>query len=205
MVKIYKFENERIILERELNELDNFVENFLKVLKKHSDYLIVSGFVSISTGRTRGTEDVDILFPVMNEKEFEKLFSDLIKNNFWCYQGDNSKEVYTYIKEMTNIRFAKKDQLFPNIEFIPINESRKAKFFEFSHPQKIIIIDKKKSREFEFKIPMLEFEILYKEIILGGKKDLEDAKHLRTFFSEILKEENFKKCKEVIKHEKTKN
>ena len=69
------------------------------------------------------------------------------------------------------------------------------KFFEFSHPQKIRIED------FEFKIPPIEFEILYKEIILAGKKDLADALHLRTFFSKILKEEKFKEYEPIIREE----
>ena len=44
-----------------------------------------------------------------------------------------------------------------------------------------------------------EFEILYKEIILREKKDIEDAKHLRTFFSEIIKEKRFKEYESIIK------
>jgi hypothetical protein len=65
--------------------------------------------------------------------------------------------------------------------------------YEFSHPQKMRI------KDFEFKIPPIEFEILYKEIILAGDKDKKDASHLRTFFSEILKEENFDEYRKIIK------
>ena len=96
---------------------------------------------------------------------------------------------------MDNVRFARIDEMFPNIEFIPINKTRKAKFFEFTHPQRI------KVRDFEFKIPPIEFEILYKELILKSGKDVADAKHLRTFFSDIIKQENFKKYEKVIKDE----
>ena len=67
-----------IKINRDLTELDLFVMEFIEVLKKHSDYLIVSGFVSISTGRTRGTEDIDVLVPVVNENKFNELFNDLI-------------------------------------------------------------------------------------------------------------------------------
>lgn len=193
--KGYKIENKTIIIERDLNELDKFVKDFLDVLKKHSDYLIVSGFVSISTGRIRGTEDVDILVPVLDEIKFNKLFEDLKNKDFWCYQGDNSKEVYEYIKNMESVRFARKNEMFPNMEFISINESRKTKFFEFSHPQRI------KIKDFEFKIPPIEFEILYKEKILTSKKDIADAKHLRTFFSEILRKDKFKEYENIIMEE----
>ncbi len=191
MKRGYLVKEDTIIIERSLTKLDKFVKEFLDVLKKHSDYLIVSGFVSIATGRTRGTEDVDILVPIMDKIKFQELYKDLQKK-FWCYQGETSDELYNYIQNKESLRFAKKNEMFPNMEFVPIDQSRKLKFFEFSNPQKI------KIKNFEFKIPPLEFEILYKELILKGEKDLADAKHLRTFFSEIIKEENFMKYKEVI-------
>ena len=193
--KGYKIENDMIVINRDLNELDKFLRDFLDVLKKHSDYLVVSGFVSISTGRTRGTEDIDLLVPIMDERGFEKLFKGIIDSGFWRYQGDSSKGVYDYIKHKDNIRFARKGQMFPNIEFVPIDETRKVKFFEFNHPQKM------KIRDFEFKIPPIEFEILYKEIVLAGEKDIADARHLRTFFKEIIKEERLKEYEEIIKEE----
>lgn len=193
--KGYLLEKNTIVIQRDLTELDIFVRKFLDTLKKHSDYLIVSGFVSICTGRARGTEDIDVIVPVMEKEKFIALFRNLEKNNFWCYQGDGPENVYSYIKNLDNIRFAKKNEIFPNIEFVPFNKTKKAKFFEFNHPQKI------KIKDFEFKIPPLEFEILYKEIILKGKKDIEDARHLRAFFSEIIKEEKFKEYEPIIKEE----
>jgi hypothetical protein len=191
----YELKKGVLVIDRELTDLDLFVKDFLEVLKKYSDYLIVSGFVSISTGRTRATEDVDILVPVLDKITFEGLFAKLKKHKFWCYQGDSSESVYEYVKNLQSIRFAKENQMFPNMEVIFITESKKAKHYEFTHPQKI------KIKNFEFKIPPLEFEILYKEIILAGKKDLEDARHLRNVFQEILKEDKFKECEEIIRIE----
>jgi len=194
-MKGYELKDNVLIIKRELTSLDLFVKDFLSILKKYSDYLVVSGYVSISTGRTRGTEDVDIIFPIMEKSLFSSLFEDLKKNNFWCYQGDNAEESYSYVKNLQSLRFARINEIFPNIEFIPFNKTKKAKLFEFSHPQII------KIKDFEFKIPPIEFEILYKEIILAGKKDIEDAKHLRTFFSDILKQEKFKEYEGVIRSE----
>ncbi|MFH1787351.1 MAG: hypothetical protein ABH811_00990 [archaeon] len=195
MKKGYYIEDNTLVINRELTELDLFVKDFLEILKKHSDYLIVSGYVSISTGRTRATEDVGILVPIMDEENFRNLFQELQQNNFWCYQGDTSEKAYSYIKDIVNIRFARVNEMFPNMEMVFINENRMAKYYEFTHPQKI------KIKDFEFKIPPLEFEILYKEIILAGKKDFEDAKHLRILFSDVLKEEKFKECGRIIRGE----
>ena len=61
---------------------------------------------------------------------------------------------------------------------------------EYSYPQKV------KIKDFEFKIPPIEFEILYKEIILKSEKDIADARHLRTFFQNLLKKRNLKSMKQ---------
>ncbi len=193
--KGYHLDGDMIIMNRELTKLDLFVRDFLEILKKHSDYLIVSGFVSIATGRTRGTEDVDILFPLAEKSRFALLFEDLTKNGFWCYQSDDSNEAYSYINELNSIRFAKTNEMFPNIELIPFDKRKKLKFFEFNCPQRIRV------KKFAFKIPPIEFEILYKELILAGKKDIEDAKHLRTFFSGMLKEDKFREYEKIIRED----
>ncbi|MEK6872185.1 MAG: hypothetical protein AABX16_04750, partial [Nanoarchaeota archaeon] len=194
-MKPFELKNDVLTIYRDITELDIFVKDFLEILKKHSDYLVVSGFVSIATGRTRGTEDVDVLFPLLSKEKNTLLIKELQKNNFWCFQGDTADEIYPYIKNLESIRCAKKDQIYPNIELIPITHHRKAKYFEFTHPQKIII---KNKNLFEFKIPPLEFEILYKEIILAGEKDMQDAQHLRTIFASILSEKKFKEYRPII-------
>ena len=43
-----------------LSELDKLVLDFVRVLEKHVDYVLISGYVSILLGRTRITEDIDI-------------------------------------------------------------------------------------------------------------------------------------------------
>src|SRR3989344_5093910 len=192
MGEAYKIEGDTIVINRELNELDLFVKDFLDMFKKFTNYLLVSGYVSITSGRSRATEDVDILFLVLDKSKFNELFNYLIKNGFWCYQGDTAEDVYTYIKSMDSIRFARNGEVFPNMECIPVNSSKKAQFFELNNSQRV------KVKDFEFLIPPIEFEILYKEIRLKSEKDIEDARHLRNVFAEILSEEKFNKYKHII-------
>ena len=188
----YTRENGCIIIHRELTSLDIFVRDFLEILNQHSKYLIVSGYVSIATGRTRGTEDVDILVPLLDGASFQRLFADMITHGFWCYQGDSAEEVYSYLRDFISIRFARKGEVFPNIEFIPIAPAKKLKWFEFLNPQEMQV------QGFRFFVSPLEFEILYKEIILGSPKDLADAKHLRILFSAVLNAEKFKEYGRLI-------
>ncbi|MBI2141461.1 hypothetical protein HYU16_03480, partial [Candidatus Woesearchaeota archaeon] len=51
-------DDKTIKLDKVLNELDKFVLKFIKILEKHADYVIVSGYVSILFGRSRSTEDI---------------------------------------------------------------------------------------------------------------------------------------------------
>jgi len=192
----YKIVNDTIILERELTELDIFVKDFLEILKKYTSYLIVSGYVSISTGRTRGTEDVDCLIPTMPKEKLEELFNDLLKNNFWCYQAEVFADLKKYLSSKDNIRFARINELFPNMELIFVDKSKPLQLFELKNPQKI------KIKDFLFMIPPIEFEIAYKENILAGKKDILDAKHLREFFLEYISEEKLRSFAKLIKETK---
>jgi hypothetical protein len=193
MADPYSLDGDTLVLRRELTELDEFVRDFLAVLTHHSNYLIVSGYVSISTGRTRATEDVDLLVPVMSEALFVAFFEDLARNGFWCYQADMPGVAYPYMKDKLHLRFARTGEMFPNIELIPVDSTKKLQYYELHHPQPIRIHD------FSFKIPPLEFEILYKEKVLAGPKDLADARHLRTVFSRILSEEKFKKFEGIMR------
>ena len=195
MPPAYELKGDTIILHRELTELDRFLEDFLLVLKKFAQYLVVSGFVSISSGRTRGTEDIDVLVEVKDEQVFASFFQDILDHGFWCYQGDSVQEVWPYVRDLLSVRFARKNEMFPNIEFIRFDNSKKAKYFEFNHCMEVRV------KDFEFRIPPIEFEILYKESVLKGKKDLEDARHLRTFFSAMLKTEKFKEYEPIIRSE----
>ena len=56
----YDTDKKEIILDKELNELDKYVLEFIKILEKHVDYVIISGYVSILLGRSRSTEDIDL-------------------------------------------------------------------------------------------------------------------------------------------------
>lgn len=189
----YSIEKDAIIIHRSLNDLDHFVKDFLNILRKETKYLIVSGYISISTGRVRGTEDIDVLIPQPLFEEFKALFKKLYASGFWCYQTDKVEEAYQYIKESDSIRFARKNEMFPNMEVIPITPEKKAQWLELHHPQVYHIQD------FEFNGSPIEFEIIYKEERLGSQKDLEDARHLRTMFKKIIKKEALEHYKQVIK------
>ena len=56
-----EIKGDEIVINRELSELDRFVLDVIDVVEKHARYVIVSGYVTILFGRSRGTEDVDFV------------------------------------------------------------------------------------------------------------------------------------------------
>ncbi|HIH05367.1 TPA: hypothetical protein HA281_00255 [Candidatus Woesearchaeota archaeon] len=55
------------------NLLDAFTEDFCAVVERHAKYIIVSGFVAISSGRPRGTEDIDMIVERLPPEKFRAL------------------------------------------------------------------------------------------------------------------------------------
>lgn len=178
----YNQEKKEIILDRELNRLDRFVLDFCNLLK---GYVIVSGYVSILLGRSRATEDIDLLVPDMNHEKFRTLWNKVHENGFECINVSDSKEAFDALKEHA-IRFAKKSKPVPNIEFKMIKNDLDT----YSYENKIKVILK----DGNLFVSPLEVQIAYKlflaaegadeELILD--KDIEDARHLYQLFKDKI-------------------
>lgn len=175
-----------IKLNRNLNELDRFVINFINKLEKHNiKYVIVSGYVSIILGRSRGTEDVDLLIQRMDLSQFIILFNNLIDSEYECANTSNPKEAYEMLNEHA-IRFFIKGKPIPNIEFKLIKKD----LDKYSFENKIRLITKDKIL---FLSP-LELQIAFKLFLaadgtddeLQMDKDIEDARFVYKLFEDKL-------------------
>ncbi|MFA4820529.1 MAG: hypothetical protein WC613_06255 [Candidatus Aenigmatarchaeota archaeon] len=181
-----------IKLDRELSDLDKFAIGFAKSISNHTKYVIVSGYVSILLGRTRGSEDIDMLIPETNGKGWIKIYRALEKAGYQCINAA-AQDSFSYLKDGIAVRFAPKGSPVPNMEIL----------FAEEDVQKLALSTKMtavvgKDRIF---ISNLELQIAYKEIILGSPKDMEDARHLRAILGKAI---NMKKLKEYegVLHEK---
>ncbi len=81
------------------NILDEFCESFCKIIEKHCKYIVVFGFLAIASGRTRGTEDIDMIIERVDPGKFHSIFSELTESGFVCMQSSTPKEVYDYLKD----------------------------------------------------------------------------------------------------------
>jgi len=192
-----KYSKNKIELNKELNRLDEFVIDFTSILNKHKiKYVIVSGYVAILFGRSRESEDIDIIIERINKKTFIKLWSDLQKY-FECIITDDVNNAYDdYLYENLAIRFSYKDKRIPNIEI----KFPKTDVEEHSLNTKIEVnLNNKK-----LFISSIELQISYK-LYLGNKgneKDIEDAKHLYIIFENNLNTELLKQYNKELEVER---
>lgn len=184
-----KILNEKIIiLERELSELDLFVLSFVQILEKYVSYTLVSGYVAILFGRSRGTEDVDIISDKLSKEQFGKLYQELLKNNFWALNADSEEELFSLLNEKIAVRFAEKGKVIPNIELKFVKDE----LDHFTLREKVKVVTERG----DIFVPNLSLQVAYKKFVLGSPKDLEDALHLQKLFH--ISEENINKYKQLF-------
>lgn len=168
----------KIEFEKELNDLDKLVIDFTSILNKLKiNYVVVSGYVAILFGRSRSSEDIDIILEKLDENRFLSFWNE-VTTKLWCINTDLPKNAYyEYLLNKTSIRFSKKDDPIPNVEI---------KFAEdnidvYSMQNKIQVIV---NNNMIFISP-IEVQIAFK-FYLGSYKDIEDALHLYEIFKDKL-------------------
>lgn len=174
--------------------LDKFVEDFCEVIEKYVRYIICSGFVAIAHGRTRGTEDIDMIIEEISIEKFIDLHKALLKKGFVCMQSDNPNEIYNnYLKKDVSVRYVRNEDGFFPPEM------------EIKFPKDALDVEQLQERT---KLPLtglavyfssIESNIAFKEEYLKSNKDLEDAKHLRIIYSEKLDKNKINEIKEKIR------
>jgi len=177
------------------NVLDSFAEKFCGIVESHARYIVVSGFVAISHGRRRTTEDIDMIIEKMSKEDFLKLHRDLLRNGFHCMQSSSEEEVYEYLKNKVSVRYTNNKEFFPpemevkfvkdEIDGLQIRTRKKLKFTGL-----------------DIWFSSIEMNIAFKEEYLGSDKDFEDAKHLRIIYKDELDVGEIAKIKKMIKERK---
>lgn len=185
-------DKKEIKLFKKINQLDQFVIDFCELL---DDYVIVSGYVSILFGRSRATEDVDLIIPQMDFEKFDKLWNKIKKSGFECINTSNSKDAFENLKDHA-IRFCKKGRPIPNMEFK--KASNNIHYYSLKNKISVYIGNHK------LFISPIEMQIAYKLMLGKGdnKKDLEDAKHIYEIFKDNLNKDEMTKLIREFKVEK---
>lgn len=181
----------RIIDDKTL--LDKFVEKFCAIIDKYVKYIVCSGFVAIAHGRTRGTEDIDMIIEKIPFEIFVKMHEALRRKGFICIQSDNPQSIYEYLQKGNSIRYVEDDEgMFPPE-------------MELKFTKDEIDLDQLKTRTkleltgLNVYFSSIEYNIAFKEEFLKSDKDMEDAKHLRIVYEGKIDEDKINKIKGQIK------
>jgi hypothetical protein len=166
--------------------LDKFVIDFIKILEKYSEYMIVAGFTAIASGRNRGTEDIDLIVRKISFEKFKDFFKEIYSKGFECVQTDDFKEAYNlYLKENDTIRFVRKGTIAPDIKFK--FERNKIDDYLFTKKTKLPLTG------LDVYFGSIEATIAFKEYLLASEKDFEDVDYLRKLYKDQINEKEINK------------
>ncbi len=172
--------------------LDTFAMDFVRIAEKHAKYAIVSGFVAIAHGRSRGTEDVDIIIERISRSEFAKMHEDLEKNGFDCIQSSHPNELYEeYLSKGTGIRYVREGMHIPEMELRLSKDSLDD--YQLETRKKLPFTG------LGLYFSSIEMNIAFKEELLRSEKDMEDARHLRIVYEGKINEAEIEKIKRMIR------
>lgn len=176
-----KLSDDTLTVSRELSQLDKDVLAFTDILDTCDvNYVIVSGYVAILTGRSRSTEDIDVIVESLSEAETEQLVTELTERGYWG-MAMPLEEMYSMLSEGSRIRIAEEGAMYPNFEtwFVSNEVEREA----LSNPLTV------EFDEGQITISSIELQIAYKLRLAQAAdsltgKDFEDALHLYLTFEE---------------------
>ena len=182
-------------MKREVDDrtiLDRFAKDFADIVEKHAKYIIVSGFVAIAHGRSRGTEDIDMIIERIPRERFLLLHKALVNSGFECMQSANAGKIYDdYLSENISIRYVKKGMPVPEMEL---------KFAKDALDEYQLLTRKKLPLTgMDLYFSSIEMNIAFKEELLKTHKDMDDSRHLRTIYAESINEDEINRIKEDIR------
>ena len=180
-----RYSGNRILVgDKYLTLLDQFVLDFIRVLEPTTPYVIVSGYVAILFGRSRGTEDIDILISRLAKDTFGELHTALSEGGYEFLNAEDADGLHDMLLNRMGIRIAKKGQFIPNIEL---------KFLKDDIDRTVlrdrVEVNLPGARVY---ISPIDIQIAYK-MYLGSQKDIEDALYLWEIFKDDLNHEDVKK------------
>lgn len=164
-----KFRGDTLVIEKALNDLDRLVLDVTEVLSTCGiQYATISGYVAVLLGRSRATEDIDVIVSRFDAETADELASRLQDAGFW---GPNTPldSMHATLSDELPVRIARDGEIVPNVEIkFPTDE------YDRTSLEETITV------QFDDRsliVGSLELQIAYK-LRLGTEKDFEDALYL---------------------------
>lgn len=178
-----EYDGETLVVDRTPSELDEIVLEFTEILdEEHIEYAIVSGYVAILTGRSRATEDIDIVTERLSEERTTALADRLQEAGYWGATMP-LEELFDTLDDNLRQRIAEEGTMIPNVEL----------WFAKNDFERTVLEDPLVARigGREILISPIELQIAYK-LFLTAEKDFEDALHLYQVFEEQLDDDRLR-------------
>lgn len=107
----------RLTISKTLSSLDHDVIEFTEILEDSQiEYVIVRDYVAILTGRSRSTEDIDIILEDLSKADLDHLCDRLTAEGYWgmAMPLDSLTDMF---RGGDRFRVAKRDEMYPNSTF----------------------------------------------------------------------------------------
>lgn len=186
---VMELTEDRLVISKPLSALDEDVVAFVDILERSEiGYAIVSGDLAILTGRSRGTEDIDVLVEPISEERARELTQQLTQAGGPAMPLD---DMYDMLSRGDRIRVAEAGDRIPNFEVFVATTDFERRVIDNRLPVRV-------GGE-EFFISPIEEQIAYKVKLAQAQdsatgKDFEDALHLYHAFEGQFNRERLEAC-----------
>lgn len=160
---------DEIRLEKTPSDLDTLVLDVVAVLEDLSiDYAVVSGYVAVLLGRSRATEDIDMIIERIDSETAATLSDRLQASGYWG-AAMPLDDLYETLADDLIIRVAEDGHRVPNVELKFAHD----RYSQLSLRNTVTV----RFTDAALQIGSLELQIAYK-LRMGAQKDFEDALYL---------------------------
>lgn len=186
---VMELTEDRLVISKPLSALDEDVVAFVDILERSEiGYAIVSGYLAILTGRSRGTEDIDVPLEPISEERARELTQQLTQAGGPAMPLDDLDDM---LSRGDRIRVAEAGDRIPNFEVFVATTDFERRVIDNRLPVRV-------GGE-EFFISPIEEQIAYKVKLAQAQdsatgKDFEDALHLYHAFEGQFKRERLEAC-----------
>lgn len=164
-----EFEEGAVSIEKEPSKLDELVLDVTDVLNDLGvRYAVVSGYVAVLLGRSRATEDIDVITEPFSEATAKQLAGRLRDAGYWG-SAMPLDSIHEMLSEGSIIRVAEDGHRVPNVELKFASDE-----YDRASLENTITI---RLNDRELRAGELELQIAYK-LYLGAEKDFEDAVYI---------------------------
>ncbi|MCX9084463.1 MAG: hypothetical protein OIN87_06675 [Candidatus Methanoperedens sp.] len=173
-----KFENNEIILDKELSNLDSSVIEFSDILNRNNiRHVLISGYIPILFGKEGEIEYIDILIQNISFEKFLKLWLE-IENSYECKNASDPIDAYNaYLKNYHSVSISKKGSNCPYFNLKIIKDEIERYVLKYRRIARI--------GGDHLYIPPIEMQIS-QNLSTGNEKEINEARFLYTLFKEKL-------------------